>query len=399
MYEAGVQLRDAVVREASAFDAARLDRDGAMRAVELWAAIKHAAGAAEAMAAARVAECGAPAGAPDAASWVASTTGTTSARARELIRTGNGLRDQAGTRAHATAGRLSVDQAAAITDAVAANPGVEDQLLAQSRHDSLGELRDACQRVKAAADPDPVATERRIHARRAVRRYRDGEGAEHLHMVGTPVEVAKVDQALAPIVDALLEQRRGHEREPYEAIVFDAMIEAVASGGPGINDRSGRPKLRYLTLLRIDLEALARGDVADGEVCEITGLGPIPIATARELLGESVLKLVVTKGVDVLHVTHLGRGVNTAQQIALLWQQPVCTRLGCGRRQRLENDHRVDWATVHCTELGNIEPLCSGDHDLKTRHGWALVEGIGKRAMVPPDHPLHPANAMRDGPP
>jgi hypothetical protein len=391
-------IRAAVVAAASSFDASSLDRDAAADAVAVWTAVINAASAARAMAAAQVAECGAPSGARDAVSWFAAATGATAASARDALRCGAQLREQSATREAATAGVLSAQQAAAITDAVAVDPTAADQLVNQAGRDSLGELRDACQQVRAAVDPDPVATERRLHARRAVRRYRDGEGAEHLHMVGTRIELAKVDQALAPIIDGLLDQQHQREREPYEAIVFDAMIAAVTSGGPGRTDRAGRPKLRYLTLVRIDLEALTRGELAGGEVCEITGLGPIPVATARELLGESMLKLVVTKGVDVLHVTHLGRGVNTAQQIALLWQRPVCTRLGCGRRQRLENDHRIEWARVHCTQLANIEPLCSSDHDLKTRFGWALVEGTGKRPMVPPDHPDHPNSTRARSP-
>ena len=389
-------LREAVVAVASSFDASALDRDGAVQVVELWTAVINAASAARAMAAARLAECGAPVGSSDVVSWLAAATGATAASARDALRCGAQLREQSVAREAATGGALSAQQAAAITDAVVANPGLADRLVAQAGRDSLGELRAACQQVKAAADPDPAVTERRIHQQRALRRYHDREGAEHLHMVGTPVQLAKVDQALAPIIDQLLREHR--EREPFEAIVFDAMIQAVTSGGPGINDTAGRPKLRYLTLLRIDLEALTRGELADGERCEITGLGPIPITTARQLLGESVLKLVITNGVDVVNVTHLGRGVNTAQQIALLWQQPICTRQGCGRRQRLQNDHRVDWAKVHRTELANIEPLCPSDHHLKTHHHWALTNGTGKRPMVPPHHPNHPNNATRDGP-
>ena len=53
-------------------------------------------------------------------------------------------------------------------------------------------------------------------------------------------------------------------------------------------------------------------------MCEITGVGPIAVSVARSLLGESVLKLVITRGVDVLNVTHLGRGPTVAQRIAAL---------------------------------------------------------------------------------
>ena len=136
------------------------------------------------------------------------------------------------------------------------------------------------------------------------------------------------------------------------------------------------------------------------ETCEIAGLGPIPVSVARDLLGESVLKLVITKGASVVNVTHLGRGANIAQKIALLWQMPACTREGCPRRARLQNDHRVPWADVHQTDVANLDPLCKPDHDLKTHQGWALLNGTGKRPMVPPHHPDHPRNvALRQRPP
>jgi hypothetical protein len=39
-----------------------------------------------------------------------------------------------------------------------------------------------------------------------------------------------------------------------------------------------------------------------------------------------------------------------------------------------------DWLDGHCCH----------HHDKKTLEGWALVEGVGKRAFVPPDDPRHP---------
>ncbi len=261
--------------------------------------------------------------------------------------------------------------------------------------ESVSQLRQACARVKAAADPDPAATEARIHAQRSWRRYRDRQGAEHLHVVGTTIDLAKVDRTLAPLVDGVFNDRRAAGvRESFEAYAYDAFMRLIDGAPVGFADASGQPKLRYLTLVRVDLGALQRGRVdSDDELCEITGLGPVPVSTARGLLGESVLKLVITKGADVVNVTHLGRGASAAQKIALLWQQPLCTRQGCGRRHRIENDHRDDWARVHCTELRNLDPLCHADHLLKTRHGWALVNGTGTRPMVPPGHPDHPRHA------
>jgi len=387
-------LRATVCAAASRFDAADLPQHDVVMALQGWTAIAHAAEAAAAMAAARIRECGPPpsAGARDAADFVAKSTGTTAAKAKERIETGSRL--QGKTRAAATAGNLSPEQAAAITDATAADPGAEDTLLDAAEKKSLGELRDECARTKAAAT-DMEQRERRIQAQRCVRRYTDRHGAEHLHAVGTKRDMALVDQALKPYVNRRFAQARTHGvRESLDAYTFDALIDLVRDS----LDQSPAPRpkqkdaIRHLGVLRLDLSALTRGHTERGETCEIAGLGPISVTAARDMLGESILKLVITKGVDVLNVTHLGRGPNTAQKIALLWQTPMCAREGCNRRARIEYDHRdgAEYCKTRHTRLDELDPLCHPDHDLKTLHGWALVDGNGRRPFVPPDDPRHP---------
>jgi hypothetical protein len=322
---------------------------------------------------------------------LAKQTGTSTAKAKERIRNGTTMRKHRKTRERAASGGLSPDQAAAVTDALDANPAAEDDLLDVAGRSSLGELRDECGKAKAAADPDPDATERRIRARRCLRRWGDSEGAEHLHATGSKADMARIDQALKPIIDELFNQaRKDGVREPFETYAFDALVQ-LASNSNG--KQSGDGKVRYLGVLRLDLEALVRGITGPGETCEIAGLGPIPVSRARELLGESILKLVLTRGKDVVNVTHLGRGPSAAQKIALLWQQRTCSRQGCGRQARLQYDHRDEWRNVHRTDLDNLDPLCPADHHLKTNQGWALVNGTGTRPMVPPNHPDHPRNA------
>jgi hypothetical protein len=142
-------------------------------------------------------------------------------------------------------------------------------------------------------------------------------------------------------------------------------------------------------LLRVDVETLRRGRIAGDELCEIRGVGPVPVPVAAGLLGQSVLQLVITRGVDVCNVTHLGRGPTAAQKIALAWTSPGCTVQGCWRT-RVEHDHRQPWAQTRHTRLDELDPLCQFHHDLKTRHSWALVAGTSKRPMVAPDDPRHP---------
>ena len=146
------------------------------------------------------------------------------------------------------------------------------------------------------------------------------------------------------------------------------------------------------------MEALRRGALDGEERCEITGVGPVPVRVARELLGDAVLKLVLTNGLDVANVTHLGRGPSAAQRVALLWRSPTCSVAGCNG-VRVEIDHRVPWSQTHHTRLDECDPLCPSHHDRKTYEGWALVEGAGKRPLVPPDDPRHPANAGERSPP
>ena len=92
------------------------------------------------------------------------------------------------------------------------------------------------------------------------------------------------------------------------------------------------------------------------------------------------------------NVTHLGRAATIAQKCALWWRSPECDALGCTRTRRLQTDHDTGWVKTHTTRLDDSNQLCDHHHDHKTYFGWALVEGTGKRDMVPPDDPRHPRN-------
>ena len=53
-------------------------------------------------------------------------------------------------------------------------------------------------------------------------------------------------------------------------------------------------------IVRVDLTALDRGQVAPGEVCEIAGQGPIPVAdTWRMIDGDAFVAAVTTNGTEI----------------------------------------------------------------------------------------------------
>ncbi len=288
-------------------------------------------------------------------------------------------------------GVLSAAQAEVIVPAAAADPAGADELVGLARTTNLLELREACLRAKTKADPDPDATHRRIHAHRYLRSRTDAEGARILTVRGTVDRVARIESALEPILDALFEQGRvSGRREPREAYAFDALL-ALADRDDIPTAKRRTPKPRYLALLHVPLEALTRGAVDGEETCEIAGVGPVPVRVARDLLGDAILKLVITKGVDVANVVHLGRGPTAAQRIALLWSAPKCANQACSSRF-VQIDHRDPWAVTRHTTLRELDPLCPHCHRLKTDCGWSLVEGAGRRVFVPPTDPRHHRN-------
>ena len=258
----------------------------------------------------------------------------------------------------------------------------------------LGELREACLKAKAG---DADKTHARIHRDRCARVYKDAEGAWNLYARGTVDDGARFMTVFEPLIDGQFKQAKAEGREePTVAYAFDALMELADLAGdgrhrePGTGQEAEADPAKNLALIRIDHAALVRGAVEGEETCEIAGLGPIPVRIARELLGDAILKLVITKGVDVANVTHLGRSVTVAQQSRCGGSHPSARGRGCTRTQRLENDHREEWVKTKHTRLDETDPLCGHDHHLKTHCGWALVEGKGKRPMVPPDDPRHP---------
>ena len=81
------------------------------------------------------------------------------------------------------------------------------------------------------------------------------------------------------------------------------------------------------------------------------------VAEVRALLPDSVLKLVCTNGVDVANITHLGRGPNAAQKLALLWTDRCAARWGVSRTHT-EYDHRLDYRITKHTRLDELDALC-----------------------------------------
>ena len=445
------ELRESLSDYAAGFDPALLSPSQAERVVDEASRIENIAATLKALAAARVAETGSwrAAGDRSAAHHLARRTGTTVVQAATAIDTARRLEALPETSAAARRGELSAEQASAIAGAAGADADAEHRLLEAARRSPLAELREECGRAQAAALADAEARRARIHQRRSLRSYTDTDGEWHLHCRNNPEVGARVMAALEPFREAIFRRARSEgRREPPDAYAADALAEMARCAGevgpaadalaemarcagdgnadqdadavgdtvPGACPRndptaetaesatSGPPRPRRPArssappkiIVRVDLEALLRGWPIEGEVCEIAGFGPVAVSAVRDMIDsdDPFLAAVVTRGQTVLGVAHLGRRPNAWQQTALQWLYPSCANQACGARARLDYDHRVDWANSHVTVLDLLDRLCGHCHALKTRQNWMLVEGRGKRPLVPPDDPRHPRHAL-----
>jgi hypothetical protein len=93
---------------------------------------------------------------------------------------------------------------------------------------------------------------------------------------------------------------------------------------PPQNPSPRRIGSRAPLLARVDHRALVRGRCEPGELCEITGVGPVPITVMRGLLGHAFLAAVATSPEgDVLRVAHLGRASRFAREAAQRFAAPA----------------------------------------------------------------------------
>jgi hypothetical protein len=317
------------------------------------------------------------------AEWLAGTTGTSKRDAQDTLDTARKLKELPATAEAVRAGRLSAKQAKTVADAAQANPAAEDDLLDTAQHQPLGALKDRARKAKAAADKDPEATRRRIHASRSFRTWTDGDGVGHLHATGTPDEIGRLGARVAHRAsEHFARGRRAKHRETLDAYAFDALSELVLEDGSGTAMPAGADAK---IIVRVDHAALMRGWAVDGETCEIAGIGPVPVSVAREWMDDAFVAAILTKGEDITKVVHLGRQFTARQKTALQWRDPECCVEGCTNTRRLEYDHDTGWADTKTTCVDDADRMCH-EHHRKKSSGWHLTaaDANGKRRLLPP---------------
>ena len=127
-------------------------------------------------------------------------------------------------------------------------------------------------------------------------------------------------------------------------------------------------------MVRVDLDALLRGETRPGELCELDGQGPIPPLMARDMANDSFLRFIFHRSEDIRAISHFGRTINKSLRTALVHRDRTCVVPECGVSFGLEIDHILPMAEGGPTTIDNLALLCHHHHFLKTFEGWILTK-------------------------
>jgi hypothetical protein len=175
-----------------------------------------------------------------------------------------------------------------------------------------------------------------------------------------------------------------HDQYAWDGLLAMARAARFAAERPEIVIKPIRPRF----VIRVDATKL-KSDRSDGEVCEIPGVGPIDLATARRLLPAGMIEFLVAEAVDIKSLAHGGRKANIGQLAALWSRDYVCEIRGCEKTEHLEIDHIAEYGKTRKTCATKLGFKCPHCHDLKTNHGYrdGPLGEDGRRDLTPPDNP------------
>jgi hypothetical protein len=412
---------DVIARFTASYEPGRYSGSSVISVMADFALGKKLCAAGETLSAARAAQCQAHhrTGHRSPAEWLSSLTGASPGEAVDQLKLGEALADQPAVEEALRKGTLTPSRATLVSDAVKVNPAKEEELVQGATGDTFRQLKERCLKAKAEgrSTEDAERHRRAIHAKRRCRTFTDPEGAFRIDALFTPEAGALIEASLKAQADRQFEKARKDGRyETSDAYRADALLALVTGSGivapkgqkgtvPSIGGAtptaSGNPVRtpdpKATIFVRVDLASLRRGRIGDGDSCEIPGLGPVSVQWVREQLGEALVELIITKGVDVSAVYSAGRHIPRRIYSAIMERDPTCVVPGCDARFGLENDHWVtDFAKGGAVSMDNIARLCHHHHLLRTHDGFQLLGGAGHWRWVPPEDPKVPKRMMRN---
>jgi hypothetical protein len=390
------------------FEAGRYSGDDAVTLLRFFTEMERTAVAGKTLAAARVAESNVHtrAGHRSPAEFIASETGDSVGESKDLVKLGENLADQPSLDQALRDGRISRTRAKRASDAARINPDREGDLVRWAQTDSDAEYHEHVGRTRAEgrSSEDAARHRARLHENRSCRDWMDDDGAFALRATLTPEAGAELKACLEAQADRQFARARQEGRfenaGAYRADALCALITGKNLLGPKDANRAGPSDAgppvrardpRATVNVVVDLDTLRKGNVQPGERCEIPGVGPVPVAYARGLLGDGLFQVLVTSATDIHTVWSPGRHLRRDVRAGLLVRDPRCVVPRCDARLGLENDHWVtDFAQGGLTALDNLARICVRHHRQRTHEGYELHKGPDGWEWIPPATPPVP---------
>ena len=382
--------RDQIKRFLCSFEPGLYSGEDAKTLVGLFSELKHLAASGIMRAAVRVEETRLHEreGHKRTGTWLAGLTGESVGQAASMLEAARSIEAHPEISEAFRSGSLSEAKAKEIASAADACPDEAANLVEAAAKMELGALKRHCSDVRAVASSEEESVDRyeQMRRKRFCRIWRDSDDFARLEARLTPDAMAVLRSCLEPFEKQVFDDARKEGRhESHQAYMADALVEMAKASRSG----SKAPTTdRTLVRVRVDLGALKRGHPVPGETCSIPGLGPLPVALVREILGDSLLELVITEGEDVKTVCSDSRYIKRALRIALEERDQTCCVPDCTMSDPLEIDHKdTDYAKGGETRIDNLARLCPYHHHQKTYRGWRLEGGPGQWRFVGPDPP------------
>ena len=115
-----------------------------------------------------------------------------------------------------------------------------------------------------------------------------------------------------------------------------------------------------------------------------TGVGPVPVTTARALLDDASVAVMVRDGDDITAVSSPKRTIPTKLRRALEARYPTCGVTSCANDQFLEVDHVVPIENTARPSSPTSGASARTTTSSRPTRGWKVVGEPGNWDLVPP---------------
>ena len=313
----------------------------------------------------------------DAAAEIARTTGVSTRTARDRVRVAGVVDTVAGAAQALVRGEVTADHLRVLAPVTNPNDAAELLLIAASQ--TPEEFSRTVTRFEVDRDSNGVRDRQRNA--RSVRFFDADHGCIGMRAVLPPVEGAELRAKLQQLTDDAwraahpdrADMRGGHDDEPYERRMADALISMTR----GDASPSARPAL-VVTLNAETLHA------------EIIGEQPIPTVEAFELAARAELYAAIRDmHGGILKFGRSRRLASPLQKLASAIRDRGCSFPGCDRPwQRCEAHHVIEYDNGGPTDLHNLALLCNAHHHHLDDHHLQLTRQLDGTWTIQPSAQL-----------